>query len=225
MRRYLFPLILGLGGVAILVALGTWQLRRLEWKAGVIAAIEAQLAGAPVALAALAAPDRARHQYQPVTLSGTTGEELLVLSGQKGVGAGYEVITALTTDEGRTVMLDRGFIAEADRDAVRPATRLTVAGNLLWPDDADSYTPPPDLAKRLWFARNVESMSDFLHSEPILVVARTAEPQDASIVPVPVDTAGIPNDHLEYALTWFSLAGVWAGMTAYLIRRIRRQAS
>lgn len=225
MRRYLFPLFLGLGGVAILVALGTWQLQRLAWKADAIAVIEARLAGAPVALSALAAPDRARDQYQPVTLSGTTGEEILVLSGQKGIGAGYEVITTLTTDEGRTVLLDRGFVAEADRDAVRPATRLAVVGNLLWPDDADSYTPPPDLAKRLWFARNVETMSDFLQTEPVLVVARTAEPQDPTILPVPVDTAGIPNDHLEYALTWFSLAGVWAGMTAYLIWRIRRQAS
>ena len=223
MRRYLFPLMLGLGGIAILLSLGVWQLRRLEWKAGAVAAIEAQLASDPLALSALVTPERAQHQYQPVTLAGTTGDELLVLSGRKGIGAGYEVIAAFTTDEGRTVLLDRGFIAEADRDAARPPARLTVTGNLLWPDDADSYTPPPDMARRLWFSRDIATMSDFLQTEPILVVARTADGQDVSIVPVPVNTAGIPNDHLEYALTWFSLAGVWAGMTGYLLWRIRRR--
>jgi surfeit locus 1 family protein len=37
-----------------------------------------------------------------------------------------------------------------------------------------------------------------------------------------VDTAGIPNDHLEYAVTWFALALVWLGMTAYFLRRPER---
>jgi surfeit locus 1 family protein len=68
-------------------------------------------------------------------------------------------------------------------------------------------------------------MSEFLQTEPLLVVAGSAEGQEASIVPVPVNSSGIPNDHLEYALTWFSLAGVWAGMTAFLLWRIRRRTA
>jgi surfeit locus 1 family protein len=225
MRRYLFPLILGLGGIAILMSLGLWQLRRLDWKEGVIAAIEARIGAEPVELDRIATPEPARDQYQPVRLAGTTGEDLLVLSGQKGIGAGYEVIAAFITDDGRRLLLDRGFLAEADRDRPRPAVRLAVTGNLLWPDDADSYTPPPDAGRRLWFARDIATMSEFLQTEPLLVVAGSAEGQEASIVPVPVNSSGIPNDHLEYALTWFSLAGVWAGMTAFLLWRIRRRTA
>jgi surfeit locus 1 family protein len=43
------------------------------------------------------------------------------------------------------------------------------------------------------------------------------------VTPLPVDTSGIPNDHLNYAITWFSLAALWMGMTLYLLWRIRRK--
>jgi surfeit locus 1 family protein len=43
------------------------------------------------------------------------------------------------------------------------------------------------------------------------------------IAPVPVSVEGIPNNHRQYAITWFSLAAVWAGMTLYLLWRIRRK--
>lgn len=222
MHRYLFPLILGLGGIAILVALGTWQLQRLAWKEALLAVIDARIAAEPVDLATLPSPDPEADRYRPVTLRGATGEDLVVLSGRQGVGAGYEVIAAFEMAGGRRVLLDRGFIVETDRDRTRPPAELTVTGNLIWPRETDSYTPPPDMARRLWFARDVASMSEFLKTEPILVVARTAEGQETSIVPVPVDSSGIPNDHLAYAVTWFSLAAVWAGMTGYLVWRIRR---
>lgn len=225
MRRYLFPLILGVAGCAILLTLGLWQMRRLAWKHDILARIEARIDETPAELADLAAPDPQTDRYRPVRLFGRTGDDVLVLSGRKGQGAGFEVIAALTLQDGRRVLLDRGFIPETVKDAPRPSATLTVAGNLLWPEETDSYTPPPDPAARLWFARDVASMSEFLKTEPILVVARSAEGQEPSIVPVPVDTAGIPNDHLNYAITWFSLAAVWAGMTVYLLWRIRHRTN
>jgi surfeit locus 1 family protein len=48
-------------------------------------------------------------------------------------------------------------------------------------------------------------------------------PTGGAIEPMPVDTSGIPNDHMNYAITWFSLAAVWLGMTAYLLWRIRQR--
>lgn len=223
MRRYLFPLILGLAGVGILLLLGTWQLRRLAWKEDLLSAISQKISAVPVGLPSLPALDPQRDRYLPVQVSGTTGEDLLVLSGMKDVGAGYEVISTLTTPDGRRILLDRGFIPEDLRNTPRTSVKLSVTGNLLWPNEEDSYTPAPDQNQRLWFARNVTTMSQFLQTEPILVVARQATGEDPTIVPVPVDGSGIPNDHLGYAITWFSLAGVWAGMTAYLLWRIRQR--
>jgi len=56
-----------------------------------------------------------------------------------------------------------------------------------------------------------------------LLVLRNATPPTPQIVPLPVSRAGIPNDHLSYAVTWFSLAIIWFGMTAFLLWRIRQR--
>ena len=222
MRRYLFPLILGIGGIAILISLGLWQVRRMEWKAGVLASINGRLAADPIDLATIPGPNFEDHNYQAVRLEGaTTGQELLVLAGRKGLGAGYRVIAAFETAQGARIMVDRGFVSEADRRNPRPATPLIIAGNLMWPEDADRYTPPPDLKSGLWFARDVTTMAQALDTEPLLVVAREVAGDDQGVEVQPVDTSGIPNDHFGYAITWFSLALVWAGMTGFLLWRIR----
>lgn len=224
MRRYLFPILLGLVGIAILSSLGVWQVRRLAWKEALLAEIDARIGGAPVPLESLGNPDPVRDQYRPVAVSGrTTGQELLVLSGRRAEGAGYEVIDAFETAGGRRVLLDRGFIPEDARGGERPPVELTGTGNLLWPKETDSFTPPPDAKTGLWFARDVDGMAKALETEPLLVVLRSAKGEAQGIDPTPVDTSGIPNDHLQYAITWFSLAAVWAGMTAFLISRIRQR--
>ncbi|HQU69483.1 MAG TPA: SURF1 family protein [Albidovulum sp.] len=224
MRRYLFPLILGLGGIAILMSLGFWQLRRLEWKEAMLAEIAAKIAAVPVPIDNLAKPDPATDMYLPVSIEGTTtGQELLVLSGRKGQGAGYEVIAAYETGGGRRILLDRGFVPEEAKAAARPATAITGAGNLLWPNETDSYTPPPDAKTGLWFARDVAAMANALGTEPVMVVLATATGDAQGVSPTPVDTSTIVNDHRDYAITWFSLALVWAGMTGFLLWRIRQR--
>ncbi|NVK59690.1 MAG: SURF1 family protein, partial [Rhodobacteraceae bacterium] len=71
-------------------------------------------------------------------------------------------------------------------------------------------------------ARDIGAMAETLGTEPLLVIARSVAPGDPNIDPLPVDTGGIPNDHLQYAITWFSLAVVWLIMTAYYIARLRK---
>ncbi len=226
MRRILVPLIFGLVGCAILISLGIWQLRRLEWKQAMLAQIEARIHDAPIPLPATAGPEA---KYTPVTVTGTTGDELLVLSGQKGIGAGYEVISALTTDDGRRVLLDRGFFPEPQGqygwDVRHPPTRLSVTGHLHWPQETGSATPPPDPKRNLWFARDVPAMAAVLQTEPILVVAARIEGDTQGVTPQPISITGIPNDHLGYAIQWFALAAVWAGMTAFFIWRITRRTN
>lgn len=219
MRRMILPLLFGVVGAAVLVSLGVWQLHRLEWKLGVIERVEARLAAAPVELPA--APDAERDAYLPVRVRGRfTGEELTVLTSVPGLGPGYRHVSVLVTGAGRRIMVDRGFAPEA-APVTPPAGAALVTGNLHWPDEADSFTPEPDVERGLFFARDVAAMAEFLASEPVLVVARRIEPADPVVRPMPLDAAAIRNDHLGYAITWFLLAAAWVGMTGLWLWRIR----
>lgn len=222
MLARMFPaLILGLTGVAVLMSLGFWQLSRLDEKLAQIAAIDARISDAPASLPNELVAERDR--FSPVTIEGAyTGEVVHVLSAREGMGAGSRVIAALESADGRRVLIDRGFLPELARDGADFASGpVTVIGNLDWPRDADRYTPAPDMARNLWFSREVAPIAAHLETESVMIVAR----QDATVpnlVPTPIDSADLRNDHLEYAITWFLLAAAWAGMTAFLLWRIRQ---
>lgn len=212
--RWLSLAILGLGGVALLVSLGLWQLHRLEWKTSLLADIEARISAPPVGLPA--DPDPESHRYLPVEVTGrTTGEELHFLISTRATGAGYRVVAPFETD-GRRIMVDLGVIPTEGKDAVRPARQMTVMGNLHWPREIDGFTPEPERARNIWFARDVPEMARALGTEPVLVVAREVHTPLPGVMPLPVSPEGIPNDHLQYAVTWFSIAALWAGMTLLL---------
>ncbi len=217
MRRILFLLIFGLAGLGVLVSLGMWQVQRLAWKQGVLADIESRISADPVDLPKNISA--AEDKYLPVTISGEMEpEEIHVLVSVKQVGAGYRIIQSFSTED-RTILVDRGFVSTTAKQAERLTGQMEVTGNLHWPDEIDSYTPEPDIDDNIWFARDVPNLAAALGSEPVLLIARSQT--DPGITPLPVDTAGIPNDHLQYAITWFGLALVWAAMTSYFLWRNR----
>lgn len=221
MRRILFPLILGIVGCAILIQLGLWQLRRADWKDGMLATIQTGIDAAPVALPAAVDPSM---KYLPVTVSGTTtGAEINVLSHTREQGGGYQVVSRFITDDGRAIMVDRGFVPQELRHVERPPVRLKVQGNLHWPDEKGSATPEPNLDENIWFARDVPAMAKALDTQPILVVASFVQGDAQGVEPIPVAIEGIPNNHLSYAVQWFLIAATWAGMTLALIWRIRQR--
>ncbi|KEJ96288.1 surfeit locus 1 family protein [Pseudosulfitobacter pseudonitzschiae] len=223
MGRILFLISIGLGGAAVLISLGLWQVQRLAWKEAVLADITARIAAEPVALPD--DPDPVADKYLPVAVTGTYADQAIyVLVSQKQIGAGYRVILPMQTDTGRRVLVDRGFVRLEERDAVTtPTGEVTVTGNLHWPQEIDRFTPEPDLEANIWFARDLPAMAETLNSEPLLIVARTTSLPEGPVMPLPVDTAGIPNDHLQYAITWFSLALIWVAMTAVFALRGNRR--
>ena len=223
-RRMITPLIFGLGGLAILISLGVWQIQRLHWKEGLLAEIHARIAADPVAVPA--SPDRARDNRLSVTAEVTLdGREAHVLTSRKFAGPGYLVIVPARLADGRQVMLDMGFIPEAEKNAARPAGRMRIVGNMLWPEEVDSFTPDPNFEKNIWFARDAGKLAQafgIAQPDPYIIVVRQVVQGGYHTEPVAIGV-DVPNDHLNYAITWFSLAFCWLGMTAYLLWRIRQK--
>jgi len=222
MRKILFPLFLGISGCAILISLCIWQINRLAEKEGILDEIDGRLAGAarPLTLDVVEDSD----EYTRVTFAGmTTGEELHVLVSGTSAGSGYRVISEFQTDQGTKILLDQGLLPWDAKETSPLITDMKVTGTLLWPDDQNSSTPNADLEANIWYARNVTNMAEVLGTEPLMVVVTHTQPQDPRLTPLPVGTANIKNDHLEYAITWFLLAVVWAIMTVFLIIRTTRQ--
>lgn len=216
------PLIFGLVGAAVLISLGLWQVERLGWKEQELAKISNSVHGLPVEL--LTAVDLQVSKYDPVKISGATGDqEIHVLVSRKHIGAGYRIVTAFTLKSGDSILLDRGFVPSDQKKAARPSIEMAISGNLHLPDDRTSSTPANDVAGNIWFARDIPEMAAELETLPVLVIARDDTGQ--GVDPMPLGVEGIPNDHLQYAITWFSLAAVWLGMTAFLLWRIKQQNS
>ena len=217
-KRMVAPILIGVAGVAVLVSLGTWQMQRLTWKEGVLAEIAARITAEPVAVPA--APDPEVDRYLPVIAQGEIADAAIrVLVSTREDGAGYRIISPFDMGD-RTLLIDRGFIPA--EDPVPGGGPAEVAGNLHWPDEVNRSTPENDLMGNIWFARDVAAMAAHLGTEPVLIIAREVTPGYGPR-PMPVGPEGIPNDHLEYAVTWFSLAMIWFVMTLYLLWRIRQK--
>lgn len=217
-------MIIGVTGTTILTSLGVWQLQRLDWKEAELARIEAMIPAAPVTIPEM--PDPVADEYRSVELTGRfDGRDIPVFLSHE-VGPIYRLVARFTTDGGRNVMVDRGYVPgltdldQASRTVA--AEDVTITGNLHWPDEVDDWTPDPD-ARGVYFGRDVAQLAAALDAEPLLVVTRKASVNEPPATPLPVSTVHIPNNHLGYAIQWFGLAMVWAGMTLFLLWRTAKR--
>ena len=226
MVRYAMPALIGLAGVSILLALGTWQLQRLWWKEDMLARITAQI-GAP-AVAFETALARGLEEFEPVEATGVyTGQEAHLLRSIRGVGVVYRVISPFVTDSGHRILVDRGYVPESAKADARPGHRARILANVHTPRESDRFTPPPDWQANVIFARDVPVLSRRFNTLPVMLVVRELVVRETMsdvsfTTPWPIDTTHIPNNHLGYLITWFSLAAIWLGMTALWMVRIRQ---
>ena len=219
----------GIAGVVVLVALCVWQIQRLEWKQGVIATLDARLEAAPKPLPATF--DREAEEFSRVAIrgafDGAPGAHGFVdaplLVSLRPYGPGYRVIQPFETEDGRRVMVDRGFAPVESKNEGGAASVATPApvgvveiiGALRWPDEGGDGAPF-GASDNVWIARDVAAYEDVFGVEPVLIVAETATNVGEWPVPQPIEAVNVRNNHLEYAMTWGALALVWAVMTGWL---------
>ena len=218
--------------LAILVALGTWQLQRLAWKRDVlerIAALEAAPAQpiGPV-LERLAEGADADFTRVTATCPGLASAAFLELFSVRQGQAGSRLISACRVESGRyaTVLVDRGFVADAI--SARPsvaagAAPVEVTGVLRRPEPGNAFSPTNQPGR--WYTRDVAAMAAQLQAPspaPLFLMAETpSNPEWKALVPAPIPS-DIASRHMEYALTWYGLAGALLGVYAAMLFRRRK---
>ncbi len=219
------PIVIGLGGFCVLIALGFWQVQRLQWKNAIIAEAEQRLAVPAEPLPVSLNPKR--DDYKRVEVSGRFDHdsEQYVLTSMPPNGPGFEIITAFETDSGRRILVDRGFVPQALRDPAKRADTfdrgvVEIEGVLRWPSDTSRFTPDPDPSIREWYSREVPPLAKALNTEPVMIVqgpsAGPGWPRGGKA------QVNIRNQHLPYAIQWFAIAGVWALMSILWFRKVAR---
>ena len=219
-------------GCVCLVALGLWQIDRLHWKEALIAERDARLAAAPVVLgAALSAADAGQSiEFLKVTATGRFqhDREFFYLTTHGG-SPGFRVVTPLSTADGITVLVDRGFIPETLREPSRrpgsqPAGDVSVDGYAARHQSARGpFTPDNNAADNLWYWWDLPAMlamADIPAGNRVAPFILHVLPGTSKAPPQPIPPAEtLTNNHLQYALTWFTLAAVLALMAGLFIRQ------
>jgi surfeit locus 1 family protein len=208
---------------AILVGLGVWQIQRLQWKLDLIATMARKMDAAPIAVDGPAGALRQvpQNEYARVSLSGhfDNSKEAYVFTTDPALGAVYHVLTPFETDAGQTYLVDRGMVPAEKRD---PSSRAKgqISGEThligIWrtPDAPGLFTPAPDLAHRIWYARDLEAIAaaDHIQVTVPVVIEADAAPNTGGWPKGGQTVVDLPNNHLSYAITWFGLAAGLIGV-------------
>ena len=174
-------------------ALGTWQVMRLQWKLDLIERVELN------------------------TLVQATTE----------LGSGFWLMTPLRQADGSIVLVNRGFVKDRKGIAAStPAGNVTVEGLLRITEPHGGFLRENDAAKQLWYSRDVAAIaaSNMLANvAPYFVDAAKAQ-ESAPDAPVGgLTVISFHNSHLVYALTWYALALMVAGISWWIVREERRR--
>jgi surfeit locus 1 family protein len=235
---FLFALFV-VAALAVLVALGTWQLERREWKEALIAELDRKLAAPPTDVAPRErwpqlnpGRDEFRRVRFPAEFLG--GEALVYSSGSPlrpdATGPGYWVFAPARLPDRSVVVVNRGFVPEGRQD---PRTRpegtpsgTVIVGAMRWPEARGLFTPPDEPAKGLWFARDPAGMAAAKNWGEVapFYVDQEAPPAPGGLPKAGPLKPSLPNNHLQYAVTWYGLALVIL-ISALFYWRARRRGS
>ena len=228
------PLGFGLFTLAMVTAcvgLGLWQLQRRVEKHGLIAALTERLAAEPAPLppaSAWASLTPEKDEFRRVRFKATfgAGPDVMVYSAGSTVrddisGPGTWAFVPARLSGGDVIVVNAGFVentmqdrAQQDRAVARFAggAAIDLTGYIRFSEHAGWLTPAPNLAKRLWFARDHLDMSNALgwgNVAPFYIDLEQPGPPNGIPKPGPLQVH-LKDDHLQYAITWFALAGAVA---------------
>lgn len=204
-----------IAGFATTMALGVWQVQRLEQKETLIARIKTAQEQTPVTTipAKESALDALEFHYVKFKGIWLGDREFHVAARYFKGTVGYHIFRPLMLEDGRVALINRGWVPAAKKDAeTRPETRVSGAAEFtamvrIGPD-RNYFTPANQPDKNMWFGRDVDAMADYADIKNVIPATfDVIGAQDTKTLPIPATgEISIRNDHLSYIITWFGIA-------------------
>jgi surfeit locus 1 family protein len=218
-RPRLWPTVVTLPAVVLMIGLGVWQLQRLAWKTEIIDTFESRVAAEPTAPpAGLTAADMGAWRFRRVAATGAfLHDKEVQITGKPYKGtAGFHVITPFVTEDGLTILVNRGWVpSEQRRPDTRPNTLVpapaAIDGVVREAGVKGYFVPENEPQNDVWFTvRPVEIASHLALTGPVATgyfVDQLMEGERPTTLPYGARrTITVRNEHLQYAITWFLLA-------------------
>lgn len=227
-------------GLAIVLSLGTWQLQRMTWKQNLIATLDARIDQAPRPLpprAAWPSLTEADSEYARVKFTATflPGEAYVYTAGSPlrpdVTGQGFWVFAPARLEGGAVVLVNRGFVPTERKDAATrsggtPNAAVEIVGYMRWPETRGMFAPADDLKADVFFARDPQAMAaarGWTVDAPFYIDQEQPVPPGGLPKPGRIEVK-LPNNHWQYAITWYGLALTLIGVYgAFVAGRLRRR--
>jgi len=215
-RPFLWLTIVSLPALLVLVGLGSWQLQRLQWKNDLISSFEARAAAPAIAVpAADAGLDDV--EFRRLSLEGAfLHDREIFLTGRTYEGnAGFHVVTPFKLDDGRLILINRGWVSEDYRDPAKRSFsqingKTSVTGILRRPGVKGYFVPENEPDNGFWFTLIPGQINQHLGLDAAAINAFYADAvrtSDVVTLPIAAKTKlNLRNAHLSYALTWYGIA-------------------
>lgn len=227
-RGVAVPAVFTLALLAVLIGLGNWQLDRKVWKENFIDTLDRRLHAEPVVLPQSSSwpqltPDQ--DEFRRVRFSAALEPQAAALVYAGGAafrpdvsGPGYWVLAPARLPDGSLVVIDRGFVPEGRQDAAESApAEGEMVGVLRWPERPGWFTPAPDRGRDLWFVRDpvaIAAAKNWGEVAPFYVELETPQPP-GGLPQAGALEVNLPDNHLQYAITWFGLAAALVGVFGF----------
>lgn len=226
-RPQLIPALMTIPALIILVLLGSWQLQRLEWKTDLFNELTTRQEHAPITVPLPISKSNINTlKYHNTTFTGTFlhDKEIHIYTGAVKIKRerGFYIITPFQLDgSNHIIAVNRGWIPNSLKDASKrpetlPTGIQTITGALTISEKPTWFTPPNDLKNNVWLWLDIDAMAQHwaLSLQPLALLQ--ADKAKNATYPIPPATQiNLRNDHLQYAIIWYSLA--FALLIIYII--------
>ena len=201
----------------ILIVLGTWQVQRLGWKSDLISEYNNNFEKQPVTIDEVL-KDSLNYKFRKVLVKGEfdNDKEIQLIGKTYEGNAGYHIITPFFLENNKIIYINRGwvpkkYIKKESRGFSLISGETEIIGLIRMPQKKGYFVPENEPDNGFWFTIKPTEIKKHLKIDKETFIIKfyvDALRQEKKInLPIGIkEKINIRNQHLSYAITWYSLA-------------------